>query len=294
MNEIKISVIIPTYNSAAYIERTLDSVLSQCELPDEIVIVDDGSSDNTIKVLEEYEEKHRDVFSNIRVFQQTNQGAGAARNRAVKEAHSEWIAFLDSDDIWMPGKLEAVKTVMKNYPDASIIAHDEYAVDEKDLEARQLCKLHERYDKSQDLFIQLYQGNLFSTSCMVIRKEVIEKAGGFDESLRSAQDYDLWIRCSLNGKLHYIPEPYEIYVTREGNITSNTYRRYDCEMRICKKYIPEIEKKLGKKKAEEVVRKRIFNIHKIETYLSLRQKKIKTAGQIFLRLIPELFKGTNQ
>lgn len=291
MNEIKISVIIPTYNSSAYVERTLDSVLNQRELPDEIVIVDDGSTDNTIKVLEEYGEKHRDVFSNIRVFQQANRGAGAARNRAVKEAHGEWVAFLDSDDIWMPEKLMAVKTAIRDYPDAAIIAHDEYAVDEKDLESRQLCKLHESYDDSQDLFIQLYKGNLFSTSCMVIKKEVIEKADGFDERLRSAQDYDLWIRCSLNGKLHYIPEPYEIYVTREGNITSNTYRRYNCEMRICRKYISELKKRLGKKKAKKIIRKRIFDIHKIETYLSLKQKNPQIAGQIFIRLIPELLKG---
>lgn len=291
MNKQTISVIIPTYNSSSYITRTLDSVLSQNILPSEIVMVDDGSSDNTIETIEEYKRKNKDVLENIRIFQQKNMGAGAARNRAVKEASGEWIAFLDSDDIWMPGKMEAVRVAMETHPDSTIIAHDEYAVDEKDMESRRLCVLHEGYDNSKDLFIQLYEGNLFSTSCMVIKKEIILKAGGFDESLRSAQDYDLWIRCGMYGKLFYIPEPYEIYVTREGNITANTYRRYNCEMRICRKYIDELIKRVGLKDTRKIVRKRIFNIHKVETYLSLKQKKVGVAAKIVMRLIPELCKG---
>lgn len=291
MNKQTISVIIPTYNSSSYITRTLDSVLSQNYLPDEIVIVDDGSSDNTIEIIEEYKKANKDVLKNIRVFQQKNMGAGAARNRAVKEAAGKWIAFLDSDDIWMSGKMKAVRASMEAHPDSTIIAHDEYAVDEKDMESRRLCSLHEGHDESKDLFIQLYEGNLFSTSCMVIKKEIIERAGGFDESLRSAQDYDLWIRCGMYGKLFYIPEPYEIYVTREGNITANTYRRYNCELRICRKYTDELVKRVGLKETKKIVRRRIFNIHKVETYLSLKQKKLGVAAKIFIRLFPELCKG---
>lgn len=286
-----ISVIIPTYNSSAYIRRTLDSVTSQHVLPSEIVIVDDGSSDNTVETIADYKSAKKNAQVPIRVFRQNNMGAGAARNRAVKEATGEWIAFLDSDDIWMPGKMEAVWSSVEAYPDYSIIAHDEYAVDEKDMESRRLCSLHKEYDELKDLFVQLYEGNIFSTSCMVIKKEIIERAGGFDETLRSAQDYDLWIRCSLFGKLHYIPEPYEIYVTREGNITANTYRRYNCEMRICRKYIDELVKRVGLKKAKRIVRKRIFNIHKVEIYLSLRQKKLGVATKILIRLFPEYIKG---
>lgn len=292
-NKQTISVIIPTYNSSSYIKRTLDSVLSQNILPDEIVVVDDGSSDNTVERIEEYKMKNKDVLENIRVIRQNNMGAGAARNRAIKEASGEWIAFLDSDDIWMQGKMEAVRTAMEAHPDATIIAHDEYAVDEKDLDSHRLCSLHEVYDESKDLFIQLYEGNFFSTSCMVIKKQIIEKVGGFDESLRSAQDYDLWIRCGMYGKLFYIPEPYEIYVTRGGNITANTYRRYNCEMKICRKYIDELIGRIGLKKTRKIVRKRIFNIHKVGTYLSLKQRKVGVAAKIFIRLIPELCKGVN-
>lgn len=291
MGKETISVVIPTYNSSLYIVRTLDSVLSQTCLPDEIMIVDDGSSDNTIETIEKYKKQNKGTFGNIKLFQQKNMGAGAARNRAVKEANGDWIAFLDSDDIWLPKKLEVVKNVMSEHPEVTIIAHDEYAVDENNMESMKLCSLHEGYDETRDLFVQLYEGNLFSTSCMVIKKEVIEKAGGFDESLRSAQDYDLWIRCGMYGKLYYIPEPYEIYVTREGNITANTYRRYKCEMRICKKYTDELISRVGLKQTKRIVRRRVFRIHKVETYLSIKQKKLGVAAKILIRLVPEMSKG---
>ena len=123
---------------------------------------------------------------------------------------------------------------------------------------------------------------------MVISRSILEKTGGFDESLRSAQDYDLWIRCSMYGKLHYIEKPLETYVVREGNITSNTYRRYVCEMRICRKYIAELKKRYGEALTQKIVRKRVFMIHKVETYISLTQKKVGTALRISARLLPEL------
>ncbi len=287
---IEISVIITTYNSASYIERTLNSVLEQKELPYEIVIVDDGSSDDTVSVINAYVDKNQDIYKNIYLFQQHNQGAGAARNKAVKEAKGEWIAFLDSDDIWMPEKIKKVKEIISEKPKYTIIAHDEYAVDEDDLEYKQLCNLHDRYDDSVDLFLQLYEGNFLSTSCMVIKKDIIESAGGFDERLRSAQDYDLWIRCGLYGKLYYIPEAYGIYVTRKGNITSNTYRRYLCEMRICRKYVTDLKKQIGDKGTKKIVRKRVYRIHKVETYLALKSHHYFDALKIFCKFLPEVIK----
>ena len=286
-----ISVIIPTYNSSLYIVRTLDSVLSQSCLPHEIVIVDDGSTDNTIEIIEDYKKNNESIFDNIRLYKQKNMGAGAARNRAILEAKGQWIAFLDSDDIWLPTKLEEVEKVINNSPQISIIAHDEFAVNDKKMDKRRLCNLHELFNESKDLFLQLYEGNIFSTSCMVIKKDVIERAGGFDVSLRSAQDYDLWIRCSIYGKLVYIPKALEIYVTRDGNISANIYRRYVCEMNICHKYIGELTERIGVNRAQAIVRQRIFNIHKVEAYLALKQRKFSVFAKIMLRLIPEIIKG---
>lgn len=286
----KISAIIPTYNSEKYIVRTLESICNQSILPNEIVIVDDGSTDRTIEIINNYVMAHREITDRVKIFQQLNAGAGAARNKAIKEATGEWIAFLDSDDIWDEKKIQIVAEEIDKHPQSTIFAHDEYAVNEDNLNAKRLCELHKKYNASEDLFLQLYRGNLFSTSCMVISRSILEKTGGFDESLRSAQDYDLWIRCSMYGKLHYIEKPLETYVVREGNITSNTYRRYVCEMRICRKYIAELKKRYGETSTQKIVRKRVFMIHKVETYISLTQKKVGTALIIFVRLIPELIK----
>lgn len=285
-----ISVIIPTYNSSAYIVRTLDTVLSQTVLPDEIVIVDDGSTDNTVQTIKDYKEKNKDILENIYVFRQENMGAGAARNRAIEEATGEWIAFLDSDDLWDSHKLEIVAEAIYNHPEVNMIAHDEYSVQEKDLENKTLCSLHENYKPDEDLFLQLYRGNIFSTSCMVVKKEILLKAGGFDVTLKSAQDYDMWIRCGLYGKLYFIDKALETYVIRPGNITANTYRRYKCEMKICRKYTYEIMKKAGAKDGTKIIRDRIWMIHKVETYLALRKGQVATALKILCQLPVALFR----
>ena len=288
--DIRISVVIPTFNSENYIIRTLESVFNQTLFPYEIVIVDDCSRDRTVETIWDFLEKHKTLFNNAKVIQQVNRGAGAARNNCIRNATGEWIAFLDSDDIWDSQKLEMVTEIIRQYPDVTMVAHDEYAVNEDTMNKKRLCPLHEHYRNEKSLFLQLYQGNLFSTSCMTIRKDIIERAGLFDETLRSAQDYDLWIRVSKFGRLYYMDKPLETYVTRRGNITANTYRRYNCELRICRKYITDLRKLLPEKEVRRLVRKRIFFIHKIEAYLAVKNGRIRDCVKIIVRLLPELMK----
>ena len=127
MKDTSISVVIPVYNLEHYIGTTIDSVLNQTVLPDEVIIVDDGSTDNSISVIEEYINKNPDNF--IRLVRQKNSGPGAARNRGIEVAQSEWIAFLDGDDIWLPEKINMIRKAISQYPDISIFTHDEYEVD---------------------------------------------------------------------------------------------------------------------------------------------------------------------
>lgn len=288
MENIRISVVIPTFNSDKYIIRTLKTVFSQTSLPYEIVIVDDGSIDKTVEVIQNYLENYEPLFNNIKIIQQKNSGAGAARNNGIRNATGNWIAFLDSDDIWDDHKLEMVEEVIKKNPDITMIAHNEYMINEGTLNEKKLCLLHEHYNREGNLFLQLYQGNLFSTSCMTIRKNIIEKAGLFDETLYSAQDYDLWIRVSKYGKLYYMDKPLGTYVMRKGNITSNTYRRYKCEMKICRKYIDDLKEILSEEIVKKMVRKRIFSIHKVEGYLAARNGRIRDCINIAVCLLPEL------
>lgn len=279
----KISVIIPTFNSERYIIKTLDSVSDQTVLPYEIIVVDDGSTDDTIQVVENYMRQNHIMGDRINIYQQKNMGAGAARNRGVRESKGDWIAFLDSDDIWLPDKIEDTIKMIEAFPEYGMVTHDEYFVEENNIERKVYCNLHKNYDQRKNLFLQLFEGNLFSTSCMTVKREAFLKAGGFDASLLSAQDYDMWIRLGKEEKVIFIEKPLEIYTVRKGNITSNTYRRYRCEMRICEKYKNNVYELLGMKSGKRVILKRVFRIHKTEVYLALKQGQICVALKIMFQ-----------
>lgn len=289
-DNIHISVVMPTYNSASYITRTLETIFSQSKLPDEVLIVDDGSTDGTVEMVEQYLEEHIPLSVSVQIYKQKNQGAGAARNKCLEMASCEWIAFLDSDDIWDSMKLEKMSAKVTECPDYIIYTHDEYSVNETDMENKKYCSMHDGYDENSDLFVQLYRGNLFSTSCMVVNREVVIKAGCFDTTLLSAQDYDLWIRVGMLGKAKFVPEALETYLIRENNISSNVYRRYKCEMRICRKYKDELIRRVGAKEARRLEKKRIFMIHKVEAYLALRAKKLIPCIKIICKLPVEMWK----
>lgn len=286
----RISVVMPTYNGETYIERTLESVFMQSELPFEIIIVDDGSQDKTVDVIKKYMKSNLQAYDKIKIREQQNLGAGAARNTGIHYAEGNWIMFLDSDDLWEKDKIKIIKEVIEKNPGMNVVTHNEYEMAENDFEHRRLIRRNINYHENENLFLQVYQGNIFSTSCMTIRKDILLKAGGFDETLLSAQDYDLWIRVMQYGNIIYLKDALATYVVRKGNITGNTYRRYLCEMKICRKYAISLKEMLGEKEAEKVIKKRIFDIHKVEVYLALRNKQFLTFFRIGFRLPKEYLK----
>lgn len=289
-DDILISVIIPTYNSKKYILKTLKSVYRQNVLPYEIVVCDDGSEDNTVQLVESYFEKHSGVIGRTRIIRQKNKGAGAARNNAIRNTTGNWIAFLDSDDAWYPDKLEKVIRAIRKNDGIGIISHNEYAVIENKEKEPSITKYNEIYDPKNNLYIQLFQRNFFSTSCMVVRKDFIVKAGYMDEGLLSAQDYDLWLRVSRGQDAYIIDEPLAYYLMRDGNISSNTYRRYLCELKIIKKNRREVCKVLGRKNGKKMIIKKVLEIHLAEGYSAIRNRQFGCAVKIGRNLLPVLGK----
>jgi glycosyltransferase involved in cell wall biosynthesis len=229
---IKVSVVIPTYNLQSYIEKTLDSVLNQTVKPYEIIVVDDGSTDNTVDKLIKYP---------VKVIKQENAGAAAARNRGVVEARGNWIAFLDGDDEWLPEKIKLLIEMITEEPELVMVAHNEYEgySDGPWLEKN----LSECLNKDEPLFDQLFRRCFLSTSTMSVRRKVFLDEEGMDTSLRSCQDYDLWLRLSLVGKLRFIPETLSRYVLRDGSITANAMRRYYCLLIIIAKHEHRVKRK---------------------------------------------------
>jgi|TARA_B100001971_G_C18217532_1_gene554894 glycosyltransferase involved in cell wall biosynthesis len=236
VDQYGISVVCPTYNCSTYIQRTIESLLNQTELPNEVIFSDDGSDDDTVNIIE----KNRDRFeeSSIQLYVERNdhQGPGAARNNGIAIASQLWIAFLDADDVWKNEKISHVRKAMHENCSSNCFLHwEEYVKINGD---RQPLKHGlNYYDPDLSLLIQLYQKNFLSTSAVVCKKKLVQNAGGFDTTLPNAQDLELWLKMSSHMNLTVLPEILGEYIEELGSISARPYyNRFWTEIRIALRY----------------------------------------------------------
>lgn len=192
-----VSVIVPTYNRASVLKRAVESVLSQSFCDWELIVVDDGSTDNTQDLLKSYVN-----HSKVRFFKTKNKGVSAARNLGVRQALGSWIAFLDSDDQWLPEKLEKQVNYSKKHRDISIVHGDEVWI-------RQGVRVNpmKKHQKSGgDIFAQALKLCCISPSAVFIKKNLFDKVGGFKENFPVCEDYDLWLRITGHYPVGYIDD----------------------------------------------------------------------------------------
>lgn len=210
--EITVSVIIPAYNAAAFIEKTLESVASQNRLPNEIVIVDDGSSDNTYQVVTEWRSNHQNIP--VKIFHQNNQGVSSARNLAISNASKEFLAFLDSDDLWLPDHLETLVRGVEKVPDCVIVFADQSIfcedkiLSDSFLSDKPVITLpFESIDDfriiSSSIWNTLINGNYIPTSASMVKRKETLCVGGFDCSLKTSEDRHFLLKLSRLGKIGY-------------------------------------------------------------------------------------------
>lgn len=193
---MQISVIIPSYNRLTSLSRALDSVLSQNTPADEIIVVDDGSTDGTAAHI-----KHS--YPQIKVICQSNRGVSAARNAGIKQARFPWIAFLDSDDCWHPEKITSVKKANQQHPEFRLIHSDEIWI----RNGRRVNAM-KKHDKSGGwIFERCLLLCVISPSAVVLQRSLLESVGLFDESLPACEDYDLWLKICHQYPVHYIEKP---------------------------------------------------------------------------------------
>jgi GT2 family glycosyltransferase len=228
-----VSVIIPTYNRAYILGEAIESVLQQTYRSVEVVVVDDGSTDNTQRVIEGYGPL-------VHYFCQSNAGVSAARNFGLRQARGEFIALLDSDDCWRPWKLEAQVHLLRRFPELGMVWTDMTAVDEsgKLLYATFLRKMYSAHALVAiesicefsgtlgelwcetpaelashpfyrgDIFSYMFLGNLVHTSTVLLRRERLRRVGGFDEALwPSGEDYDFHWRTCSHGPVGFLDAP---------------------------------------------------------------------------------------
>jgi glycosyltransferase involved in cell wall biosynthesis len=210
-----VSVLIPAYNSAKYIKRSIDSVLNQTVLPSEIIVIDDGSTDETAAIANSYGGIVR-VISKGR-----NCGQSAARNFGIQNAIGEWIAFLDSDDEWEPKKHQmALALVQLHKTDWCMVARRE---------------IHNNHDKSnsdsltgdmicENYFSLVLQGKGCAPSSTMVRKSVFARVGGFNEVLTTGEDLEMWWRiANVIPKISYYSQPLvKYYVDVPGSMTNSS------------------------------------------------------------------------
>ncbi len=233
---MKISVIIPTYNRAALVLKSIQSVQEQSLKIDEIIVVDDGSSDNTAEVLEGF---------NIKYIYIKNQGVSTARNIGIKEARNPWLAFLDSDDTWNKNKIKTHVNLHKK--DTKILAS--YS-EETWIRNNKIIKLKSYQEKEEPTFINSLRLCKIGVSSFFCHKSIFEDISFFDESLRACEDYDLWLRILYKYKIAFIKEELvNKYAGHENQLSFSTklidtYRIKALEKHINTKYKQEVVEEL--------------------------------------------------
>jgi glycosyltransferase involved in cell wall biosynthesis len=215
-----VSVIIPTFNRAHLIRRAVDSVLRQ-GLPAEVIVVDDGSQDATADVLEAYGDR-------IRVLRQENRGVSAARNRGVAAASGDWIAFLDSDDEWLPHKLERQLELVREYPDVVLFSGAAEYVDE----GGSVRNIGSASHRGSIVDVLLYE-NVIVTSTVLVRRSALEELGTlFEARLSPCEDWGVWLRIAARHPILVTREILVRYhITADGLTRASELDRY---RRICK------------------------------------------------------------
>ena len=211
MSEKRISAVITAYNSEAYIADAINSILKQTRVVDEILVVDDGSTDGTRRVVAEFAEQ------GIKYIQQPNSSAGAARNRGIRETSGDFIAFLDADDMWLEEKTRLQVQYLEEHPNAALVSSFArwWNVD-KDTVRISGTPVKSMKSLRREIFIHNLIGN---PSMVMVRRSALEEQGVFDDTIRWGQDWELWIRLIERYDAAVIPEPLILYRWHADNLS---------------------------------------------------------------------------
>ena len=212
-----VSVIIPSYNSELWVVQAIESALAQTLAPSEIIVVDDGSTDDTCEQLRQY-------AGRIIYLRQENHGVSAARNRAVRESSGALIAFLDADDVWHPRKLEYQARVLDKYPDVGLLGTGRF-----DWPTSSYSELStdDRLPLTIIPWHRLVVRNYLSTSSVLVRREFLEQAGEFDTQLQGPEDRDLWLRIAALTTVANLELPLTGYRFVDGSVSRQANRVHD-------------------------------------------------------------------
>src|SRR3989338_8656405 len=198
----KVSVVIPTYNRGKYIAATINTVLNQTYKDFEIIVIDDGSTDDTQRELEQFGGK-------IKIITQPNSERAVSRNNGVKNSTGAYIAFLDSDDLWSPDKLEKQVDVLDNFRDIVLVYGQSYRINNKGEQIKTARR--QMHGFSGNVFEKLLMRNFIVSATPMIKREDFDKTTGFQTKYIPYEDWEFWLRFSLLGEFYFLPNPLSYY-----------------------------------------------------------------------------------
>lgn len=207
----EVSIIIPTYNRALLLQKAIQSVLDQTFQDFEIIVVDNYSEDNTIEDVKSFKDER------IKIINIRNNGIIAkSRNRGLKESRGDYIAFLDSDDMWLPEKLELQVEYLRERPEYHLVYSNTWIINENGV--RKGLFLKSEYFKEGEIFDELVKSNFIPQLTVLMKREVFENIGFLNEdpSLRAVEDYEYWLRVALRYKIGFVKEPLAMYRVHSG------------------------------------------------------------------------------
>jgi glycosyltransferase involved in cell wall biosynthesis len=267
----KISVIIPTYNRAALLLEALASVFAQTWRDYEVIVVDDGSTDDTLSLLAPW-------LSHIRLFSEPNRGVAAARNLGICEARGEFICFLDSDDLWTPSKLETQLSFAEQNTQYALIASEIEGFDSSGkVQARSKASMY----RIRNGFVleDLLFANWIQTSTVMVRRETLLRVGGFDEDIgQFGEDWLLWMRIAAESPIYFLPAPLVRYRVHSQNLTSHLPEtQYVSLMQILDRLalLPQFQRR------PELIRRARYRIALVRGQANLRASAFEMAANKF-------------
>jgi glycosyltransferase involved in cell wall biosynthesis len=242
-----VSVIIPTYNRRSVLERAICSVLSQTFSDFELIVVDDGSTDSTPELLSRFDGK-------LYALHQENRGVSAARNLGIRHSQGDLLAFLDSDDEWLPEKLSRQTALFEGAGPLFVCHTDEIWLRDGEQVSQKTIHLKQ----GGHFFERALERCLISPSSVIISRALFNVVGQFDEELTAAEDYDLWLRITAFHQVHFVPEPLVVKHGGCGGQLSKTVPAIDrFRIRSIEKILalPELREDYRRAAVDELIRK---------------------------------------
>lgn len=257
IDEIQVSVIIPAFNAAKTIIRAIDSVRAQNVSTMEVIVIDDASTDGTSDI----------VFNNTKAGEKIhllkmikNSGVSAARNAGIQIAKGKYLAFLDSDDIWLDGKIQKQIALIKSDPSITLVSCNSRLVSEDGTELK-IGHINRPPDEGFDAWKTLLIYNFLPTPTIFTHSNLVKEFGGFDESLKVGEDLDLWIKLAIRGKIAVLNEVLTHYYDSPGSLM----KRHSSETNsivapMLKKHIAAQENRLTKKEFRSISGRQAFSM----------------------------------